>query len=196
MRIKWDADAATLTIDDREYYNPAGIGSPDAAVEVPVSVLRNLPAKKVPRGVTIMAVRRVGGTTSEFYGSPANVVFVRHKDGSASVSISDVVSERVNDFETGVAERLVCNGQWRILVLGQWVDADDGCGRGRDRLSVDEPLGVGGVGGIEGELTVGDAFRRSAAVDDGGCHHCDSGVTVFMVVPLKESFAEPACIGQ
>ena len=53
---------------------------------------------------------------------------------------------------------------------------------------------MGEVSGVESQLSAFPDGHCETVVDHGGCHHADSGVAVFVVVPGKESLAERACI--
>ena len=59
-----------------------------------------------------------------------------------------------------------------------------------------EPLGVLGVGAVEGALAVGSDLGGGAEVDRGGRVHADPGVAVFVVVGGEEPLAECACVGE
>ncbi len=49
-----------------------------------------------------------------------------------------------------------------------------------------EPFGVGGVGGVEGGLTMLDDGGVVAGVEVGGAQVADPGVVVDLVVPVED----------
>jgi hypothetical protein len=61
---------------------------------------------------------------------------------------------------------------------------------------VAEPLGVGGVGGVEGLLSQEPDAVGGAVVDRGWGVQSDPGMTVLMVVVAEELLAEGAGIGK
>lgn len=60
----------------------------------------------------------------------------------------------------------------------------------RSRRSADETIWMSRVGYVECPLPILPNGSGQAVVDHSGCHHSDSGVAMFLVVPGKEVLTE------